>query len=148
MRIVVNGRILSDCDFQDVLQMNPDNLERLEVVRTNQALIAQIGGPALVIYTKTRGTGSVYDPSVVSFAPSGFSNAKQFYVPKYDQPDSDPVTDLRNTIYWNPSIITDKNGKAKLTFFNSDGVGKYRVVVEGIDVGGLLGRQVYHYEVK
>jgi len=148
MKVVLNGRLINGCEFSDFLQMSADNVERIEVVRTNQALISRIGGAALVIITKTRGIGNNYDPSVVSFNPSGFSNAKQFYVPKYDVEDSNPVTDLRTTVYWNPSIITDKNGKAKMTFFNSDGIGKYRVVVEGIDADGLLGRQVYQYEVK
>ncbi|TKC06156.1 carboxypeptidase-like regulatory domain-containing protein [Pedobacter frigoris] len=148
MRIVVNGRLISDCEFQDVLEMNSDLVERIEVVRTNQALISRIGGTAIIIITKTRGTRSVYNPSVVSFQPSGFSNAKQFYVPKYDAADVNPVTDLRTTVYWNPSIITDANGKAKLSFYNSDGAGHYRVVVEGIDASGLLGRQVYQYQVK
>lgn len=148
MRVVLNGRVISSCEFADFLNMSPDNIERIEVVRSNQALISRIGGTALVIITKTRGIGNQYDPSIVSFNPSGFTNAKLFYHPKYDVEDSNPVTDLRTTVYWNSSIITDKNGKAKLSFFNSDGPGKYRVVVEGIDADGLLGRQVYYYEVK
>lgn len=148
MRVVVNGRVISDCEFQDVLEMSPDNVERIDVVRTNQALISRIGGAAILIVTKTRGTRTVYNPSVLSFDAGGFSNAKQFYVPKYDAVDASPVTDLRTTVYWNPSIITDANGKAKFSFFNGDGVGNYRVVVEGIDASGLLGRQVYKYQVK
>jgi uncharacterized protein YfaS (alpha-2-macroglobulin family) len=56
--------------------------------------------------------------------------------------------DLRTTIYWNPNIITDKKGNASFEFFNADTKGNYRIVVEGIDENGHLGRQVYSYKVE
>jgi uncharacterized protein YfaS (alpha-2-macroglobulin family) len=56
--------------------------------------------------------------------------------------------DLRSTIYWQPDIITDKEGKASFEYFNADGKGTYRVVIEGIDADGNLGRQVYRYQVE
>ncbi|MCO5945870.1 hypothetical protein [Mucilaginibacter flavidus] len=58
------------------------------------------------------------------------------------------MADLRSTIYWNPNIITDKDGKASFEYFNADGKGTYRVVVEGIDADGNLGRQVLRYKVE
>ena len=56
--------------------------------------------------------------------------------------------DARGTIYWSPNIITDKNGKASLEYYNADTKGTYRVVVEGIDDEGRIGRTVYRYTVK
>ncbi len=52
------------------------------------------------------------------------------------------------TIYWNPDVITDKDGKASIEFFNASSPGTYRVVVEGIDGYGNLGRQVFRYKVQ
>ncbi|MEO6977603.1 MAG: hypothetical protein ABI113_04460, partial [Mucilaginibacter sp.] len=57
------------------------------------------------------------------------------------------MADLRSTIYWNPTVVTGPDGKASFEFFNADGKGTYRVVVEGIDAEGNLGRQVYRYKV-
>ena len=54
----------------------------------------------------------------------------------------------RGTIYWNPNVVTDASGKATFEYFNADTRGTYRVVVEGIDIDGNLGRQVYHYKVE
>ena len=51
-------------------------------------------------------------------------------------------------IYWNPNIITNKDGKAAFEFFNADTKGTYRVVIEGIDSDGNLGRQVFRYKVE
>ena len=47
-----------------------------------------------------------------------------------------------------PNIITDENGKASVDFFNADGTGSYRVIAEGLDGFGKLGRQVFKYVVK
>jgi len=45
-------------------------------------------------------------------------------------------------------IITDQNGKATIKFFNADGTGNYKVIAEGLDRQGNLGRQLYRYIVK
>jgi hypothetical protein len=87
--------------------------------------------------------------NVITFAVQGYTKAKEFYVPKYDINKSSVVgLDLRNTIYWNPKIITDKTGTATFNFFNSDARGSYRAIIEGIDSEGNLGRYVMHYVVK
>jgi hypothetical protein len=87
--------------------------------------------------------------NVITFSVQGYSKAKDFYVPKYEVGKSSVIgLDLRNTIYWNPKITTDKNGVATFSFFNSDARGSYRAIIEGIDGDGNLGRQVLHFNVK
>jgi len=87
--------------------------------------------------------------NVVTFAIQGYGKAKEFYMPKYEvNKQSSLGADLRNTIYWNPKVITDKNGVASFSFFNSDARGSYRVIIEGLDAEGDLGRQVMHIQVK
>ncbi len=88
-------------------------------------------------------------PDVISILPLGYPKKREFYEPKYlpGKFNSD-INDLRTTIYWNPKIITDASGKASFEFFNADGKGTYRAVIEGIDVDGNLARYVYHYKVE
>jgi len=59
---------------------------------------------------------------------------KEFYVPAYDKPEvrNDSTPDLRTTIYWNPVIRTDIEGKAKVSFYTADNTGAYSYVLEGI----------------
>ena len=45
-------------------------------------------------------------------------------------------------------LITDENGTVNFEFFNADGKGTYRAVVEGFDKNGNIGRVVYRYTVK
>lgn len=87
---------------------------------------------------------------LLTFTPMGYSKSREFYSPKYASPTT-PISspDLRTTIYWNPRLITDKTtGTASVEFFNADGRGSYRAVVEGIDADGNIGRFVYHYKVQ
>lgn len=86
--------------------------------------------------------------NVVDLTPLGYVKAREFYAPKYDTPERQAVHDIRTTIYWNPNVVTDEEGKASLHFFNADGRGSYRVVVEGMDEEGNIGRTVYRYTVK
>lgn len=88
--------------------------------------------------------------SGVKIKPRGFSAARTFYSPRYDvSKDSAIGGDLRTTIYWNPRVNTDKTtGAASFDFFNADGKGTYRAIIEGIDANGNIGRTVYKYKVQ
>jgi hypothetical protein len=151
MKIVVDGRTISPCESQDFFQMDPADIERLDIIRSNQALINMIGGSALAFTTK-RGVGAMrimYNPSMINFNPRGYNTVREFYSPVYNNDGNDSrVVDLRTTLYWNPGLTTGTDGKVKFNFFNSDGLGTHRVLVEGINADGTLGRQIFRYEVK
>jgi hypothetical protein len=148
MKVFVDGREINECEVQDLFYLDPLDVERVDVARTNAAIMSMTGGPSLFLSTK-RGVGvlrSGYNPEVVSYSPRGFNPVKEFYAPVYDS--NSRITDLRSTVYWNPGVLVGANGKGKISFFNADTKGVYRVVIEGINGDGLLGRQVYKYEVK
>jgi uncharacterized protein YfaS (alpha-2-macroglobulin family) len=90
-----------------------------------------------------------YAPGIVTYSPKGYYKSRTFYSPQYDKPTFDThMADLRSTIFWKPNIVTDKEGKASVSFFNADAKATYRVTVEGIDDNGYLGRRVYRYKVQ
>jgi hypothetical protein len=65
---------------------------------------------------------------------------KEFYQPNYDaNPNEKVIEDFRNTLVWNPEVITNEKGEAKITFYTSNIVGKFLIDLEGIDGTGLLG---------
>lgn len=87
--------------------------------------------------------------NVLTFKPKGYSEERKFYVPKYAGPKTSlQVTDYRTTIYWNPIVLTDKNGKGSFEFYNSDDKGPYKVILEGIDANGNVARSVYEYKLQ
>jgi len=154
MVLIVDGIIM---DSNHLSELNANDVYSIEILRSGAYLAiygSNASGGAIVI-TMKRG---YEDPQRVSSKPlygllayqfNGYYKAKTFYTPKYTGPKTDAQQpDLRTTIYWNPNIITDKDGKASFEFFNNDTKGTYRVVVEGIDDNGNLGRQVFKYKVE
>jgi len=146
--IILNGRKLSVCENLSLYEANPSDIVKVDIVRTNQALISMIGSPALVITTKFGNYRMSNDFSTKHYASQGYDVSKEFYSPKYKNDGNDPkVADLRSTIYWNPRIVTS-NGKAKFDFFNADSKGTYRILIEGMSPEGLLGRKILRYKVE
>jgi len=154
---ILNGRKLSSDEFTDIIEggIQPEDIAKIEVVNHNQAMINFLRDPGtppagfLLILTKPATTRKHYDPNIVNITPKGYNKVRQFYSPRYDRPTlHNTQPDSRTTIYWNPYVNTDASGKATLDFYNADGPGTYRVVVEGIDAAGELGRTVYTYKIE
>ena len=151
MLIEVDGAYLDPDQFKD---LNPDRIESVEVLAGPN--YGTVYGPkgingVLVITTKIASeyTYERYAPGVVTYHPQGFYKAREFYSPQYDNPKTNQkISDFRSTIYWKPNVITDKDGKATFSYFNSDNKGTYRITIEGIDADGNLGRRVYRYVVE
>jgi hypothetical protein len=85
--------------------------------------------------------------NVIDLHPLGYIKERNFYMPKYDTEQSKATNDYRTTIYWNPNVELDEAGKVSLEYYNADGNGQYKVVVEGMDSVGRVGRQEYYYNV-
>ncbi|GAC1556842.1 MAG: hypothetical protein NVS3B13_19230 [Mucilaginibacter sp.] len=153
MVIIIDGNVLSNTNLNDV---NASDINSIEVLRSG-AYLAIYGsnapGGALVITTRHGGTNNYVtteSPSgLLPYRFQGFYKAKAFYSPKYNGPKTDvQQRDLRSAIYWNPSIVIGADGKASIEYFNNDTKGTYKVVVEGVDDNGGLGRVVYRYKVE
>lgn len=80
-----------------------------------------------------------------NFAPAKIFRAKE-YKPNEQKPKK--RTDFHNTIYWNPEVITNKKGKAKITFWNNDALTTFRMIAEGVGKNGQLGRTESTYFAK
>ena len=66
----------------------------------------------------------------------GYALVREFYSPKYDKTTNYSNPDRRATLYWNPNIKTDENGKATISFYNSDIAKRFRIAIEGTDGQG------------
>ncbi len=151
MAIFLEGGQISANNLDDI---NPADIYSIEVLRSASYLAiygSNAPNGALIITLKhvvyPTDTTKVAVDGLITYKFKGFYKARQFYSPKYSLKDTAGVTDDRKTIYWNPNIITDKDGKASFEYFNAGSPGIYRVVIEGIDANGNLGRQVFRYKV-
>lgn len=152
MQVVIDGAYVEPTFLSAI---NPRDVETIEVLKSSSmtGIYGMRGtGGVLVVNTKRGEINRDYRsfaPGIVSFNPQGFFKGREFYAPNYADPSINPaIPDLRTTIYWNPNVVSDSNGNASVEFYNADGTGNYKVVVEGINVQGNIGRQIYRYSVK
>ena len=147
-------------DARDINTVNLAELESVEIFLNDPlGTIDRLYGTkgVLLINTKKPVTGAKISrqelldmlpkKNIITISPMGYSKEREFYSPKYLPNATITNSDLRTTIYWNPKIVTDATGNSSFEFFNADGRGSYRAVVEGIDKNGNVGRTVYRYKV-
>ena len=66
----------------------------------------------------------------------GFNRPVEFYSPDYSRMPLPEVPDHRHTLYWNPTITTDAEGRAHVEFYNNSTCTEMDVEVEGITPDG------------
>ena len=67
----------------------------------------------------------------------GYSYSKEFVHPDYtDVPVQDLPRDYRRTLYWNPNVMLDENGRAEIEFFNNSTCRHLSISAEGLSHDG------------
>jgi hypothetical protein len=72
---------------------------------------------------------------------------KKFYSPKYDTIDKRLLPDTRKTIFWEPNLVSNANGELTVTFYTSDVQTTFLGRLEGTDGNGLLGANIFKFDV-
>ncbi len=146
MLVIWNGSPL-ESDF-DLNEIRPDEIKTIEAF-TNPT-VSDPSHDGVLIVTTTYGSkpGGTTSTGVLPIYVTGFYKAREFDSPKYNVASPAAATiDSRSTVYWNPQLAVGADGKASFYFYNTDERGSYRLIIEGIDEKGNIGRQVYHYQV-
>lgn len=131
-------------DKSAILMLPVPDVDRVDVLTGAEASIYGSGAGSGVISILTKRGNPNYDYSqdetlgVERFGIAGYYPIKEFYAPKYDVELPENIRpDFRSTIFWSPKIRTDANGKASITFFNTDAQTKVNVNLEGISSTGI-----------
>ncbi len=140
----------------DINDVNPNDVQSIEILNSQAytAIYGGDGGNGIILVDLKHGnddgqfTRHIKAPGVITYSPKGLYVAREFYKPVYKAPFIAGQTDNRSTIDWENNLVTDKDGNASFSYFNAASKGTYRVLVEGIDIDGHLGRQVYRYKVE
>ncbi len=103
-------------------------------------------GGAIAVYLKKGADGRKSLPNSKGMDNTflgGYSRFKEFYSPSYEKLPSSFEPDLRNTLYWNPYIITNKKTpRFRVEFYNNDVSKKLQIVLEGVNLNGKMIRIV------
>ena len=130
--------------FQELHFFSADNVASIELVQTvaESAIFGLTGGYAgyILITTHNEGHARSNTPHITSIIPLGYQITRHFFAPAYttDAQRQNPQPDLRNTLFWNPSVRTNETGNAHIHFYTSDHVGNYVAVIEGVTDEGRI----------
>ena len=67
----------------------------------------------------------------------GFTRPVQYYSPEYPDGPIEGNPDYRRTLYWNPNVITDEDGRARVEFYNNSFTRKFTINAAGITASGV-----------
>ena len=143
--------IYDGVEGSDMSTVSSEEVATVEVLRSGNAAIYGMrgGNGVLVITSKHMDPKYIKAVGILPITLNGFYKAREFYATRYDASHiENGHRDLRSTIYWKPELATDKDGKATFDYFNADGTGTYKVIIEGIDNNGNLGRKTFSYQVE
>jgi hypothetical protein len=117
------------------------DIEKIDIIRDAGMLIfgKDCSSGIVAIYTKS----SAYKSKVFADANAtevwlrGYQEPALFESPNYAERDSGGAVDDRTTLYWNPGVKTNRKGRAKISFYNSDQARNMQICVEGITQDGV-----------
>ncbi|MBP9637732.1 MAG: hypothetical protein KBD97_05175 [Bacteroidaceae bacterium] len=69
----------------------------------------------------------------------GFSEPRTFYNPNYKDYKLPKEEDFRRTLYWNPNVKTNSQGKASVSFFNNATCKEMSISAETMSPTGNFG---------
>ncbi len=140
-------------ELQQLINTSTIDVESIDVLKGPQASMFGSRGAGGVICVYTKRGNKNYDwsqdksPGVKGIKVMGFEIERAFYSPKYDTPQTATKPDLRSTVYWNGNLKTDKEGKAKVSFYNNDNLNTtIGIRVEGLATDGRAGAGVLSYK--
>jgi hypothetical protein len=81
---------------------------------------------------------------------TGFKQNTEFYAPDYALTEPNEIEyekpDFRPTLYWNP-FVRFNDDAANIEFYTSDMLGKYLVIIEGINRNGTVFHEKINFDV-
>ena len=146
IKVYMNGMVISD--WMELEGMMMDDVEAVVYLKGIDAAPFTMGemgygtsANVSAVLIKTKAPSS--SPWNISFGkPLGWQKPKFFYSPRYDVKTSyvpPQGTDKRSTLYWNPRLDADEEGKIRFEFFQNDlPKNGYTITLEGVTADGKL----------
>ncbi len=152
---VIDGVVNNATQFRNLNNNEINSVSILKDAAATSIYGSRAANGVIVINTKNSNTSnlkiditpkSYYDVfTIPRDSLTNYSYSRNFSYPEYKSTNTVYRHDYREAIYWNPVVETNKNGKAKVEFYNSDANTTFRIMTEGISAKGLIGRDETTY---
>jgi hypothetical protein len=145
--LMVNGAMMVNTGGSSVSDnlksLNPFDIDRVEVVTGMVPMLGDQGRNGVIaVYLKDNKNQEFQLPDKNSgfkeFIIEGFQPASNFFLIDYSQENDPTLKDNRQTLYWNPYLVTDESGKVSLSFYTNDLSGPILIEVRGLGVDGEI----------
>jgi len=130
-------------DISDLSTILASQISFIDVLTGGDAAVFSSNGAVISIYSKKgngyNSNGNVKrKPGIIDYKAAGFYLAKEFYAPDHiNGLEEQTKADIRTTLHWNPTIITNDKKAVEISFFTSDTDSKYLIEIEGITSTGI-----------
>lgn len=145
--VMLNGNIMvtspGSTAADNIKSINPFDIDRVEIVARTVSMMGDQGRNGVIaIYLKS------FDPTVggenaatkasgfKEFEIEGYAPTNPFFQIDYSQEKDLELKDQRQTLYWNPYLVTDERGSLDLSFYTNEIAGPMLVEVRGFGLDG------------
>ncbi|MFT3933007.1 MAG: hypothetical protein QM726_05265 [Chitinophagaceae bacterium] len=146
--ILIDGVPVTNVD--KIIAFDPLKIKRIDVA-THRHFLGPLACDGIISYKTYQGDlgGYELDPNAVVIEYEGLQREREFYSPVYETSTQkeNRIPDLRNLLYWSPTVKTIKDGKQQLSFYTSDVKGNFAIVMQGITSDGLSGSSISTFTV-
>lgn len=137
--LFIDGVAIKDPSL--IAGLDPEVVEKIDVVREKYFVGDYLFYGIVNVITKTGDFRNATLPdNVTRLTYRVIDPVNSFVSPDYssEQMKESRIPDFRNTIYWNPSVKLNNEGKARIDFWTSDYVSDFEVNIQGITHEGRI----------
>ncbi len=131
-----------ETDLLTIVYLPVDQIDRVEIYKGPDAAIFGMDtmGGVMAVYTKSGfepPKDGVAEQGLYAISLPGLQAPREFFSPDYskDKPEH-AKPDIRSLVHWQPTVVTDSTGKAKVEFWTTDNTGTIDIEVQGLTYSG------------
>jgi len=135
--LMVDGVVINDASI--IANIDPEIVEEIDAYKQKYFVGDYLFYGLVNVITKAGNYSSVILPNYAIRIPYRVIDPLNYFKsPNYSLAEMkrSHIPDFRNTLYWNPSVKTDKNGKAGIEFWSSDNTTDYLINIQGVTPAG------------
>lgn len=135
--LMIDGVIIRDASL--IANLDPELVERIHVIKERYLVGKYFFSGIVNVITRAADFSCVPLSDYMMRLPYRVIDpVRSFVSPDYSSESmkESRIPDYRNTLYWNPSVKHDKEGKAVVEFWSSDNKADYVINIQGINPQG------------
>jgi hypothetical protein len=137
--LMIDGVIIKNASL--IVNLDPEIVAKIDVVKGKYEVGKYIFTGIINVITKAGDYTSVpLSDYMIRLPYRVVEPVRSFVSPDYSTEERriSRLPDYRNTLYWNPLVKPDKDGKASLEFWSSDNKSDYVISIQGITQDGKV----------